>query len=54
MDYFGLNSDNQTIDTNNYDDFRLMKTNEYKTNKTKKYMTKNEFSASYTNFYSQN
>ena len=52
-DYFGVNSDIQTIDTNNYENM-LLKSNEYKNNNSKRNMFKNKFSGSYTNFYSQN
>ena len=52
-DYFGVNSDIQTIDTNNYENI-LLKSNEYKNNNSKRNMFKNKFSGSYTNFYSQN
>ena len=50
FDYIGVNSDNQTIDTNNYNDLISLKSNEYKN----KNLKKNMLSASYTNFYSQN
>ena len=53
-DYFGINSDNQTIDTNNFDDIIQLKSNKYKRNNTTKNMLKNEFSDSYTNFFSKN
>ena len=54
FEYLGLDSDYQTIDTNNYDDLMLLKSKEYKYNNTNKNLFKNELSASYTNFYSQN
>ena len=54
FEYLGLDSDYQTVDTNNYDDLMLLKSKEYKYNNTNKNLFKNELSASYTNFYSQN
>ena len=51
-DYFGINSDIQTIDTNNFDKLMSFKSN--KQNNNRKNRFQKEFSASYTNFYSQN
>lgn len=53
-EYFGIDSDYQTLDTNNYDDLMLLKSKESKYNNTNKNLFKNELSASYNNFYSQN
>ena len=54
LNYFGINSDNQSIDTNNcYNDGSISLKSDKGQNK-KKNILKNIFSASYTNFYSQN
>lgn len=51
-DYFGINSDIQTIDTNNFDELMSFKSNKHNNNRKNRFQK--EFSASYTNFYSQN
>ena len=54
-DYLGINSDNQTIDTNNYDENKiLLRTKKNKSNNTYKNLLKNAFSDSYNNFFSKN
>ena len=54
FNYFGLSSNNQTIDTNNYVNDGSLSIKSDKNRNIKKNMFKNKFSASYTNFYSQN
>ena len=49
-DNLGINSDNQTLDTNNLNDFIQLSIKEYGNNKN----MKNEFSSFYPYFYSQN